>query len=336
MENSPYTVAQLASIRHLILQTGLEPNKPDDKTIQEISEHDPKETRKLIQRYFHSIQNTSISTDQLCEMFNTKTESPRRSPRLSNNDISNQPSPIIVNTCQLPPKLRQKKINQNIIHPPNIRSPNKNIIFQLPILTNPPPAVIKHRADHADPEIGSLAVILHSYIGSAQVCRVLGSRIQNNVKFFLVAFFIKEYSPCYVPSEYLFQLNPKTGMKSENEIDFMNETNSQEITVDWVLEKVISLAQSHVVVHSDVLLPKEQLIKSKVRPAQKQIEGLLFQCVSFAALLIVCYICSNYSIPTDKLKKIISTIYIANPPKYASSKAIMNNVEKLYEQLISY
>ncbi|KAH0795286.1 hypothetical protein GPJ56_000735 [Histomonas meleagridis] len=328
---SPYTEAQLASIRHLILQTGLEPNNPDDKAIQEVSEHDPKETRKLIQRYFHSIQNTSVSVEQLCEMFNTKTESPRRSPRLSN--INNQQSPVI-NTCQLPPKLRQKKINQNILQtPPSSRSPQpKNIIFQLPLLSTPPPAVAKHKQDHVDPEIGSLAVILHSSLGSAQVCRVLGSRMQNNVKFFLVAFFISDYSPCFVPSEFLFQLNPKPQI----DIDFMKDAKSQEVTVDWILEKVISLAQSHVVSHSDVLFPKDEILQSKIRPDQKQIEGITFQCVSFAALLIVCYICSKYKMPEDKVQKIISTIFIANPPKYASTKVIKDQIEELYKQLISY
>lgn len=325
MEEKPYTLVHIAAIRHLILQKGLESNSPDDKTLREITDHDPKEVRKLIQRYFHSIQNISITTEALCQMFNSK---PNDDRMIHKNDINSQQ--IRPQSYQLPPKLRQKHINSIAQKNP---SPTKSI-FQLPQLSSPPQAVVKHRNDHIDPEVGSLAVILHFNIGAPQVCRVLGYKVQNNLKLYLVAFFLKGNSPCYVPSEYLFQINPKHEQSSSKGKDFMETAKNGEVNVDWILEKILSSAQSLVIKHSEVLLPKDDILKANFHIDKKQIENIGFQCVSLAALLFVCYINSRWKIPSDKITKIVTAILMTNPPKYISTKNTFEKIEVLLKQLM--
>lgn len=321
MEENPYTLEQVEAVRHLILHNGIDSHTPDDRTLLAATSHNPKEVRKLVQRYFHSIQNVSVTTQALLQMFNAKRDTDRQPMR---REFSAPPP----DSQMLPPKLRQKSIGGSAAAPLPDRA-----IFRLPQLSAPPQAVIKHRNDHVDPEIGSLAVILHTNIGAPQVCRVLGCKVQNNIKLYLVAFFLNGSFPCYAPSEYLFQINPKSSAM-DGKCDFMETAKDGEVNVDWILEKILSSAQSLVIKHSEVLLPNDDITKANFQIDKKQIETIGFQCVSLAALLFVCYISSRWTIPNDKITKIVSAILMTNPPKYISTKNIFDKIEVLLKQLL--
>jgi hypothetical protein len=190
------------------------------------------------------------------------------------------------------------------------------------------------REDDSPPSIGSLAALLYPGLGPAQVCRVLGRSTHNDVNCFLIAFFQADQSPCYVPGEYLFRLEPQVGFPLRDEEKFDAHIRTNPVSVDWMLEKIFSAAQNVAVDDADILFPADQLMMSAVKPTPQQMQQLMFQCVSCAALLIICHLTGKWAIPSEKLAKILATILQANPARFASTRGIMGQIEERLASLL--
>jgi hypothetical protein len=207
----------------------------------------------------------------------------------------------------------------------------------LPCVAASPSASSSLKPGRILPEVGSLAAVLHPSLGPARVCRVIGDCIQNDKKSFLVAFFQQEYSPCYVPCDYLFQLEPHLGfpLSDDEEAAFQRFLEEGEICVDWLLERIFSSAQNLAIGFAEMLFPQDRLQKATVKPTQEHLQRLMFQCVSCAALLIVCYVAGKWTIPEPKSRAIVSTILKTGPIKYISTQRIMAQVENHISTLLS-
>jgi hypothetical protein len=178
--------------------------------------------------------------------------------------------------------------------------------------------------------VGSLAALLYPGFGPAQVCRVLGECVQNDGRCFLVAFFQQGQSPAYFPGEYLFRLEPGAAFPLGDEEQF-----GRDVCVDWLLERIFSAAQNVAINDADVLFPAEQVAHATVRPTPEQVQHLMFQCVSCAALLIVCYLAGKWTIPARKLEKILQTILRTNATQFVTTQSIMMRIEERLNTLLA-
>lgn len=356
--NPPFTVNEVEAIRQLATES----DHPDDASIAAITKHDPNEIRSLIHQYLNNLRDNKINAHDIVNIFNSSlNSSPRRSPRLAPRPLEiTRPNlsvlpPLSASNHALPPKYRSKILpstpnpvmhntqspfssNTNPLPPTyqNVQTANavQTRIPVLPICEASPPMISHHKRDHCDPQIGSLAAVLHPSLGPAHVCRVLAKRVQNKTICYLVAFFQSGCSPCYVPSEYLFPLNAHVGFPLGNEDEFRQILSEEEISVDFLLERIFSSAQNLIINHAEVLFPQNTLENAHFQPEPPQVQQIMFQCVSCAALLLVCYVSCEWSIPKDKLDLITSTIMKTNPSKFTSTQNIMNKIQESLMHLI--
>jgi hypothetical protein len=121
-------------------------------------------------------------------------------------------------------------------------------------------------------------------------------------------------------------------LKDENQFSAYIQENP--ISVDWLLERIFSAAQSVALEDADILFPPEQVRISLIQPSTKQVQTLMFQCVSCAALLIVSYLAGKWKLPKDKLAKLMETILKTNPPRFASTQLIMSHIEERLNTLL--
>ena len=316
-----FSDVDLSAVRHLVLQTA----NPDDSQLLSIVKGDPNQLRRLIRRFLPMLLDQSVPIEKMVSLFNSAPPPPPPRPPpppsftpLAIRSVQGPPA-----TMALPPKYRGKAI-------PRVPTPTQtNQVVSIPMLPRyESPTGVSARRDHSDPVIGSLAAIVYPSLGPAHVCRVIGMKMVNNVKYFLVVFFQPGHSPCYVASEYLFQLEKQKGLPLEDDEEFRRQMESQEVSVDWILEKIFSSAQNLVISSSDVLLPTSQLSDAGYRPDSQQIQQIMFQCVSSAALLVLCRVCSEWNISDDKIQRMVTSILKANQPKYVSTQKILDGVEE--------
>lgn len=328
----PYTESEITAIRHLVLENA----NPDDDALRAVSTHNTTEVKSLIRRFLNLLFDVSTPIQRICSVFNNcQHRSPAKSPLPNHNNNSRPEAPSQQISIALPPKFRGKTAHHpSIVEPANDRSQVR--IPMLPRCATSPSAVSRHLTDHIDPKIGSLAAVLHPMLGPAHVCRVLTKRPQNNGIYYLVSFFQAELSPCYVPSEYLFQLEPHIGFPLGNEPEFRAAMESTDVSVDWLLERIFSSAQNLVISHSEVLFHQDQESENSFRPDPIQIQQIMFQCVSCAALLLTCYVSCRWNIPKDKMNEILITIFKTNPSKFQSTESTTEIVRRTILQLISY
>jgi hypothetical protein len=167
------------------------------------------------------------------------------------------------------------------------------------------------------------------------VCRVLARRLQNDAEYFLVAFFQAEHSPCLVPREYLFDLPPRVAFPVGDDDEFARSVAGGDISVDWLLERVFIAAQVLAIDQAEVLYPVEQVSESALSPDPHQVQQRLFQCVSCAALLVLCYVASKWRIPPKKLAVMVPAILQANRAKFVSTASIMAQVGRTMAELLA-
>jgi hypothetical protein len=188
------------------------------------------------------------------------------------------------------------------------------------------------------PAIGSLVVVHHVCLGpAAQLCRVLGKCLQNGEDLFLLEFLQSSLRPCYVYREYLYGLRPHPGFpQNDTEVELFDRFIFEERTsLDQLLEKVISSAQNLAIGLAEMLFPPEKIERGVIKPTQEQIQQIMFQCVSCAALLIVCYVFGRAEIPEAKARLMVATILKTTPPKYVSTQEIMGRAEAILGELVS-
>lgn len=327
--DAPFTIVEIGALCHMLHEN---PN-PDDAELAKITERNPVQLRALFRRHLPLILDPSMSLENIMQVFNESIGQPKISiifpPPVSYNENQQMSTP-------LPPKYRAKSIprtptTQHVVVENQLRS-----IPILPKLASLPAAVSRHRVGHINPKIGSLAAVLYPSLGAAHVCRVLGSKvINNNDLYFLITFFQAEFSPCFVASEYLFQLNSNFGFPLGEDAQFREIMMNNDVTVDWMLERIFSAAQNLLISHSEVLFPQDTLVSANFTPTPAQIQQIMFQCVSCAALLLLCYICSEWEIPKQKLNLVLATILKTNPSKFNSTQQVMARVEDCLMKLLS-
>jgi hypothetical protein len=182
--------------------------------------------------------------------------------------------------------------------------------------------------------VGSLAALLYPDLGPVQVCRVLAHRSHHSVDSFLVAFFQPNQYSCYIPAEYLFRLEPCAGFPLYDEEQLSAHLAENPVSVDWLLERIFSAAQSVAVDDADILFPADQLRESALKPSPQQVQLIMFQCVSCAALLIISYLAAKWQMPKEKLAKVVDIILKTNPPKFASTQVIMAQIKERLNALL--
>lgn len=344
MMNPPFTDVETKAIRDLVLRT----KAPTDADISAVTTRPVSEVQQIITRLAKPFADTSLTNQDLTKLINDmKLRNVRLPPRIEPPAVPIEQPIHSANAFVVPPKFRGKPMAKTPTvssHPQFAQFSNQTMEVQttqslsiLPILpryASSPPGISRHKDASSAPKIGSLAAVLHPTLGRAHVCRVLGSCIQNDTECFLVAFFQSEHSPCYVPGEYLFQLQPHIGLPLGDEEDFRKQMDRGDVNVDWLLERIFSAAQNLVIGSADVLFPPEVTKTALVQPNPQQVQQLMFQCVSCAALLIVCYVAGQWQIPDQRLSLILSTILKTSAFKYESSRTIIANVESTLNQLL--
>ena len=318
-----FSELDLIAIRHLILQTA----NPTDDQLLSIVKGDVNKMRGLVRRYLPMLIDHSVPIDKLVSLFNAPPRPPV--PIVKRPNVI--PCPIITAPVMtLPPKYRSKGLPKA---PPPATSPH---VMWIPVLPRyEQPTGVSARRNRTQPQIGSLAAIVYPSLGPAHVCRVIGMKFINGLEYFLVVFFQTSNSPCYVSGEYLFQLDTQKGLPLEDDEEFRRQMATEDVTVDWLLEKIFSSAQNLVMSSSDVLLPSSELSRANYKPNPQQVQQIMFQCVSSAALLVLCRVCSEWTIPEEKVKKMVTAILKANQPKYVSTQKILDNVESCLLNILS-
>jgi hypothetical protein len=208
-------------------------------------------------------------------------------------------------TRRLPPKIRGKAL----------AGPQPAAIPSLPRASSTPPS------RRPAPAIGSLAAAIHPSLGPAFVCRVLAGRAARaSQQQFLVVAFQTDRSPCWLAAEHLFPLTPQSAFPLGDDAAF--RAAMVDVSVDWLLEKVFSAAQFLIINGADVLTTKGRR------------QQVMFQCVSYAALLVFCYVAGEWDIPVAKAKVILDTIVRANGIRFMSTMEIMRRAEVAITRLL--
>jgi len=132
-----------------------------------------------------------------------------------------------------------------------------------------------------------------------------------------------------------FQLQPHLGLPLCNDEEFSKCLEGGAISVDWLLERIFGAAQNLALNSAEVLFPDCQVQESSIKPSPQQIQQIMFQCVSYAALLIVCYLEARWTIPDSKVELIISTTLQSNPPKFMSTQTVVSHIHQLLTELLS-
>ena len=339
-----FTEEEASALRELTTRS----DSPSDLEISSITERPISDIRQLIQRLHKPLTDPGVSIPDLTKAINEcKLRDIRLPPRIEPPIVPLEPPIHSANSLIIPPKFRGKQMAKTpttSAHPqfaqfqsgPTVAAQSTQLL-SIPILpryASSPPAIASHREHHVPPKIGSLAAVLYPTLEHAHVCRVLGSCVQNDTECFLVAFFQSEHSPCYVFGEYLFQLQPNIGFPLGDEGEFRKAMESSDISVDWLLERIFSSAQSIVINSAEVLFPAEDLKESPVKPNGQQVQQIMFQCVSCAALLILCYIAGEWKIPEPKLTQMLSTVMRMSASKYETTRNIMGTAENLLHTLL--
>jgi hypothetical protein len=316
---TPFTAEEVSTLRELVLRE----EGPTHASLSQVSTRSPSHLHTLLRRHSALFANPDTPLSALVSALN---EEPRRGLR----HAPAKPIPPIVPPAApaIPPKFRGKPITPTtpVSFPAQLRS--------IPIRPRYAPSSLppRNRAPEAPPSIGAIAALLYPDLGPAQVCRILGETAHSDGKRFLVAFFQPGQSPCYVPGEYLFRLEPQMAFPLQNEREFEAHLAAEAVTVDWLLEKIFSAAQN--VALNSFLFPADQVAASAVVPSPQHVQQLMFQCVSCAALLIICYVTGKWEFPKEKVAPILATVLKSSPAKFPSTQTIMAQTEEKLHALL--
>jgi hypothetical protein len=296
--------------------------------LAEVSHRHPTELRKLIRRHLPMLLDPSISLDQLTTVFKESLQSFQpRTPRIE--APFPQPPAIATSPLKLPLKYRNKGSQ-----PTESRSSH---VVSIPILPRYESAGLSQtRNQYLDPEIGSLVAAIHPALGRAYVCRAIAKRMVNDVHtYYLVVFFQPECSPCYISSEYVFHFKGEYGFPLGEDAKFRQNISTLPISVDWLLEQIFSSAQKLVMEYHEILSMSLNHSLIAVERAEDHVQQILFQCVSYAAMIITCSVCSEWKLPDAKVKIILETVMKSNQAKFVTTAAILPKVEQILTILSS-
>lgn len=264
----------------------------------------------------------------LLDRFNTLIKQPQKDvTRLTN--LINEVIPVISRPTTpeiplLPFKMRARAmVSINAGYAPSTTP--KAQTFSFPLLPQIPDTN-RSNAQLKEPIPGSLYVVRHPSIGNAQICKVLGKNRFGGVDYYLISFFIPGLTPTYVTNDHLFA--PDSGIQFP-----LNESRTEmATTVDWLLERIISTAQSLVFEKASGVVVQENQgqIFGPLLPQQ-----VLFQAVPCASLLVLCYVAANWGIPELKIRKTLETIVETCIPRFQTSQESFNQILQEVQKLLS-
>jgi hypothetical protein len=279
---------ELIKIRHIVLRTA----NPTEQMLTGVTRLDPRELRKLIRRNLALILDPSIPLNQLNSAL-------AESLRVMGSHIRSQP--------RIPPHI---EIEGAPIKPP-FKSRARR--FTIPVLARSHEALTNR---NIKPEIGSLVAVTHPALGKPYICRVIAQNLAHGVHpYFLIGFFQKDCSPCYVSIEYVFSVRTKYVSPIEDDRTFREFLIQKPISVDWLLEQIFSAAQCLVMEHN------------------QQEPWFVFQYVFCAAMLIFCFVCIEWKLPDEKIAAVLNAIRRVSPAKYVTTMARLGNIEKIVREL---
>ncbi|EAY09500.1 hypothetical protein TVAG_102490 [Trichomonas vaginalis G3] len=320
-----------------------------EKEIGNILGRETKSLKSKITKFRPQLLDQSISSQSIAESINKiLSKKPNQAP--PKLELPEDPAIVAI----LPPKMRAKvpmlktptekvpgldktplQLSNNRSFSSDFGVQPRKLIPIYPKTTDDPVMPSPAHTRNPDPEIGSLAVVVHKLLGPAHICRILSSKMENGTKHYLIAFFQRGLEPGYVPGDYLYQLHTHVGFPLGDESEWKDAIENQNCSVDWLLEHIYSAAQNLVIKYSEFQLPSTQLSKNEIKPDPNQTQQILFLSVSFAALLLLCYIASRYKIPESKIQIILDIIIKTNPTKYQSTKTIINDISNSLKTILA-
>lgn len=225
----------------------------------------------------------------------------------------------VINLDNLPPKLRSK-MNRSGLSSPLANNNSNGNVTRIGTMQIPTVQELKFDILHSDPgvgrkgdgkehKIGSLVIIFHDTLGGNYLCRILGSKIINGNKYYLVVFIYNLRKPMYVAPEHLYTKNDHLRFPlSEDEMH-------DEVSVDWLLERIYSAAQCFVISEG------QPYRTSKV--VEENYHKVVPLLIKFSAILILCYITAKYEVPKEKIDIIYRIIMDTYPLTFESSNVYM-------------
>jgi len=302
----------------------------------------------LINRYKTQLTDNSISIDSVMSLINNlPAKSPQNIPPLLSIPKEN------ITSTGLPPKMRAKVSNtpsgknnpfieavgiplhdsRSLSAEFSPRDLNKSIpILPKIALASIPPSKTQNKP--IEPKIGSLAVVLHQLLGSAHVCRVLATKIENNSKHYLISFFQSDFSPCYVLGDYLFQLPDDIGFPLNDEAKWKDTIEKEHITVDWLFERLFSAAQVLMIEYAEYLFNPQSSTKLTSIPNVTQSQQIMSQGVCVATFLLLLFISAKWDIPKSKKSLLLNALMTYNTTPYISVKNKLEKVVSLMKFLL--
>ena len=338
---SELTASDVEIIRGLLKKK----SSPTEKELTAAIGRSIKGIKTKVTNFRTKFLDQSIPAESLAFTINTQ---PHKKPVILPPKLEVKSDPVMISG--LPPKMRAKV---QMAQSPRETLPGFNSQSQLQLnqtrsmsadfTRSAIPTIIKlqdnqispsqRQRNMLEPQVGSLAVVYNEHLGQAHICRVLSYKIENNQKYYLIAFFQKEINPCFVLRDCLFQLETGVSFPLGDESKWKDQIENDNVSVDWLLEHIYSAAQNIVLGHAYILFPAEKIAKSEIKPDQVMIQQILYQTVKFAALLLLCYISGRWTIPSDKIQIIINTVM--TPSKYESTMKIVDEISATLGKLLN-
>lgn len=231
--------------------------------------------------------------------------------RFDNENEINFPKPPI------PTRSRSvsNDLNREIDEPPLKR-------IDIPVI---PPSNFKFPHAVRNPEEvtpGELAAVLKNTDGPTIICRVIALKTINDTPHALVASFLNEIGPCYVPLHHLVMLREKSDS---------GDANEQTFTIDKLIKKIMVNAQSIVLAVEDLPELSQQ---NPIAPELKR--SVLYQALAFAAQLQLLYWISNWEIPDNKKEILLREVDKMCKCKYKSTEETNLRCNELLRSIIDH
>lgn len=321
----------------------------DDMLLRNCSRRPLAEIRAFIRRFKKNLADPSVSSEEIANLANQQYVAIITAARAKRNihpqsmssahSMTNLSLPFPNPQDALPLKFRAKfsrldtekeTTNQKPLFTTRSRSVANGLGSEL--LQNktkidiiPPIEINFPHACRSPEEIipGDLAAVLKSQAGPTIICRVIALKEFSGKPHALVAFFLQEYKPCWVPLHHLVML--------KHEADTDLEKAEEELTVDTIFKKIMVRAQSVVLDNNDI----DDLEAGNVLQ-QQQRKNILFQALACAAQLQLISFGASWEIPQDKFKIIMREVNKLSQPRFKSTEEVNSRCMKLIEQILEY
>lgn len=342
-----FTPEEVESIRSVVIIG----QQSDDMLLTNCTRRPLAETRAFIRRFKKSLQDPHATSMDISEMANQQYVAIITAARAKKNmhpqtmssahSMMNLALPFANPMEALPLKFRAKfsrlESDQEQQHPkPAIPTRSRSVSnglnqeaegksqikINIPVVPS-----VDFKFPHAvrDPnEItpGDLAAVIKNRGGPTIICRVIALKVIDGLPHALVAFFLNEIGPCYVPLHHLVML------REEADSSDMTE---QVYTVDKLLKKIMVHAQSVVLGNEEV--PE---LEADSTISHEQRKNILFQTLACAAQLQLLSFIESWEIPEPKQEIILREVEKMCQAKFKSTEETNQRCKDILNKIISH